>query len=235
MNSIASQLDLAKRRAAEKAVELVAGNYVVGLGSGSTAAYAIRALGRRVQEEGLKILGIPTSHQALLEAARSGVPITTLDEHPTLDIAIDGADELDHNLNLIKGGGGALTREKIVASAAKRYIIIADERKLVRRLGQKNAIPIEVIPFALPTILKSLKDLGFKVKLRVGSGKVGPVMTDNANLLLDIYCKGLEDPEQLDSQLRRLPGIVETGLFIRMADAAYLGRLKGGVRKLSHR
>jgi ribose 5-phosphate isomerase A len=235
MTSIASQLDLAKRRAAEKAVELVADNYVIGLGSGSTAAHAIRAIGRRVQEEKLQVLGVPTSHQALLEAVRSGVPITTLNEHPTLDIAIDGADELDYNLNLIKGGGGALTREKIVASAAKMYIIIADERKLVHRLGEKNAIPVEVVPFALPTLLKSLKDLGFKVKLRVGSGKVGPVVTDNGNLLLDIYCKKLEDPEQLDGQLRRLPGMVETGLFIGMTDAAYLGRLKGGVRKLSPR
>jgi ribose 5-phosphate isomerase A len=205
----------------------------VGLGSGSTAAYAIRALGKRIQEEKLRVTGVPTSYQALLEAVKSGVPITTLNEHPTIDITIDGADELDHNLNLVKGGGGALTLEKIVASAAKIYIIIADEHKLVNRLGEKNPIPIEIIPFALPTIIKSLKEINLKVKLRDGSGKVGPVVTDNGNLILDIYCEDLKDPEKFDSQLKKIPGIVETGLFIGMADVAYLGRLKGGVQKVS--
>lgn len=228
-----SKLELAKRRAAEEAVKQVTNNCVIGLGSGSTAVHAIRALGKRIHKEKLKVLGIPTSYQALLEAVKAGVQITTLNEHSTIEITIDGADELDFNLNLIKGRGGALTREKIVASASKSYIIIAEEQKLVQILGEKSAIPIEVIPFALPTVLKTLKKLGLKAKLRIGNGKVGPVITDNGNLLLDIYCKGLKDPEQLNTQLKKIPGIVETGLFIGVADTAFLGSLKGGVRKLT--
>ncbi|MCD6088103.1 ribose 5-phosphate isomerase A, partial [Candidatus Bathyarchaeota archaeon] len=147
----------AKRRVALEAVKKVRDGSVIGLGSGSTVAYAIRELGRRVREENLRILGVPSSYKTFLLAVECGVPLTTLDEHPLLDLDIDGADQIDGELNLIKGMGGALTREKIVAAASKRLIIIADETKLASSLGEGQLLPIEVLPFALPLVADRIR------------------------------------------------------------------------------
>ncbi|MCJ7614345.1 ribose 5-phosphate isomerase A, partial [Candidatus Bathyarchaeota archaeon] len=148
----------AKKRVAFEAVRHVEDGFVVGLGSGSTAAYVIQDIGRLIRQDGLQVLGVPSSSQAMLLAVRSGIPLTTLDEHPSLDLAIDGADEVDKKLNMIKGGGGALMREKIVASAAKKVVIVADETKLVEKLGTTFRVPVEVLPFALATVSVGIKE-----------------------------------------------------------------------------
>ena len=213
----------AKRRAALKAVEHVKDGSVVGLGSGSTVAYFIEELGRLVRG-GFHVLGVPTSYQALELAVRNGVPLTTLHEHPRLDLAVDGADQVDGELNLIKGLGGALAREKVVDSSADQLVIVADETKFSERLGVGVPVPVEVLPFALPTVLRKLKEMGYEATVREsGGGKVGPVVTDNGNLIVDVEAGAIEEPKRLDEQLRGIPGVVETGLFIDMADVVYLG------------
>jgi len=222
----------AKRRAAEEAVKHVEDGQVIGLGSGSTAAYAIRLLGERLRGGELRdILGIPTSLQAASEAVEAGIPLTTLEEHPIVDVSIDGADQLDARLNLIKGGGGALLREKIVASCSKLYIIVADERKLARRLGENCPIPLEVHPMAVKPIMRRLEELGARASLRMARGKVGPVVTDNGNLIIDADFGPVEDPEELDGRLRMIPGVLETGLFLGYADLAYIGT-RSGLRRI---
>ena len=217
----------AKKRVALEAVKHVQDDSIVGLGSGSTAAYAIQEIGEKIRLEGLRILGVPTSYQAMMLAVHYGVPLTTLNEHPQLDLAIDGADEIDRDLNLIKGGGGALTREKIVASAAKQFVIMADETKYVEKLGTNHAIPIEVLPFALPTVMVKLRELKGKPVLREGGGKVGPLVTDNGNFVADVDFGPVDDVKKLDLQLKLIPGVIETGLFVGMADIVYLGKPDG--------
>jgi len=220
----------AKKRVALEAVKHVKDNFIVGLGSGSTAAYVIQEIGEKIRLEGLRILGVPTSHQATMLAVRCGVPLTTLYEHPQLDVAIDGADQVDRELNLIKGGGGALTREKIVASAAKEFVIVADETKLVEKLGTNHTIPIEVLPFALPTVIVKLRELKGKPVLREGGGKVGPLVTDNGNFVVDADFGPVDDVKGLNLQLKLIPGVIETGLFVGMADVVYLGKQDGALR-----
>jgi ribose 5-phosphate isomerase A len=221
----------AKKRVALEAVKHVQDNSIVGLGSGSTAAYVIQQIGEKIRLEGLRILGVPTSHQAMMLAVHCGVPLTTLNEHPQLDLAIDGADQIDRDLNLIKGGGGALTREKIVASAAKRFVIVADDTKLVERLGTSHTVPIEVLPFALPTVMVKLRELKGKPVLREGGGKVGPLMTDNGNFVVDVDFGPVDDVKELDLRLKLISGVIEAGLFVGMADVVYLGK-PDGVEKL---
>jgi ribose 5-phosphate isomerase A len=221
----------AKKRVALEAVKHVEDGFVVGLGSGSTAAYVIQEIGRLIRHDGLRVLGVPSSSQAFLLAVRSGVPVTTLDEYPILDLAIDGADEVDKRLDMIKGGGGALTREKIVASAAKQVVIVADETKLVEKLGTTFRVPVEVLPFALATVSACIKELGGKPLLRESSGKVGAVVTDNGNYIVDADFGAIDDVEELNQRLKLVPGVIETGLFIGMADRVYLGK-KDGIIKL---
>ncbi len=221
----------AKKRVASAAVKHVQNNFIVGLGSGSTAAYIIKELGEKIRTEGLQILGVPTSHQAMMLGVRCGVPMTTLNEHPQLDLALDGADQIDRDLNLIKGRGGALTREKIVASAAKQVVIVADETKFVEKLGANHAIPIEILPFALPTVIVKLQALKGKPILREGGGKVGPVVTDNGNFIVDVDFGPVNNVKELDSQLKLVSGVIETGLFVGMADFVYLGK-PDGVEKM---
>jgi ribose 5-phosphate isomerase A len=217
----------AKRRAALEAVKHIEDDFIVGLGSGSTAAIVIKEIGRRMVQEGLQILGVPSSSQAMRVAVRSGVPLTTLDENPILDLAIDGADQIDNLLNLIKGGGGALTREKIVASAAKQFIVVADETKLVEKLGTGCRVPVEVLPFALAPALADIEELGGKPFLRESKGKVGAVVTDNGNYIVDVDFGVITDAQELNRQLKLIPGVIETGLFIGMADIVYLGKADG--------
>ena len=217
----------AKRRAALEAVKRVRDGSVIGLGSGSTVAYAIRELGRRVREENLRILGVPSSYKTFLLAVECGVPLTTLNEHPLLDLDIDGADQIDGELNLIKGMGGALTREKIVAASSKRLIIIADETKLTSSLGEGQLLPIEVLPFALPLVADRIRRMGGKPKLRERKDGSGPYVTDNGNFILDVDFGVIEDPKDLESRIKRIPGVIETGLFIEMADEALIGTRSG--------
>ena len=221
----------AKKRVALEAVKHVDDGFVVGLGSGSTTAYVIQELGRLMRQNGLRILGVPSSSQAMLLAVHSGVPLTTLDEYPVLDLAIDGADEVDKWLDMIKGGGGALTREKIAASAAKQVVIVADETKLVDKLGTSFQVPVEVLPFALATVSADIKKLGGKPLLREGKRKVGAVVTDNGNYIIDVDFGTIDNAEELNLRLKHIPGVIETGLFIGLADIVYLGK-KDGIIKL---
>ena len=217
----------AKKRVALEAVKHVQEDFIVGLGSGSTAAYVIQEIGEKIRLKRLRILGVPTSYQAMMLAVHCGVPLTTLNEHPQLDLAIDGADQIDRDLNLIKGGGGALTREKIVASAAEQFVIVADETKHMEKLGTNHTIPIEVLPFALPTVMVKLQELKGKPVLREGGGKVGPLVTDNGNFVVDVDFGPVDDVKKLDLQLKLIPGVIETGLFVGMADIVYLGKPDG--------
>ncbi|MCJ7793395.1 ribose-5-phosphate isomerase RpiA [Candidatus Bathyarchaeota archaeon] len=214
----------AKRKAALEAVKHVKDGFIVGLGSGSTAAFAIEALGERMKREKLRVMGIPTSYQAFLLAVECGIPITTLDEHPEIDVTIDGADQITPELNLIKGMGAALAREKIVAASSKLNIIIADEQKKVKVLGENNqSVPIEVLPFAISLVKRKIIAVGGKPVLREGKGKLGPVITDNGNAILDANFGEIAKPGELDAKLKMIPGVVETGFFVGLTDIVYLG------------
>jgi len=217
----------AKKRAALEAVKLVKDGYVIGLGSGSTAAYAMREIGKIIRQKRWHIFGVPTSHQAFLLAVDCGIPVTTLNEHPRLDLTIDGADQIDKDLNMIKGMGGALAREKIVASASKQNVIVSDRSKLVEKLGTNHPVPVEVLPFAVATVISRVREIGGRPILRLGGGKVGPVVTDNGNFILDVSFESIRSLSHLDAQLKLIPGVVETGFFLDVAHVAYIGGPRG--------
>jgi ribose 5-phosphate isomerase A len=210
-----------KEAAGRAAAKLVRDSDIVGLGTGSTAYFAVVALGERVKA-GLKIMGIPTSVQTADLARSVGIPLTTLDEHPEIDITIDGADEFDPKLNLIKGGGGALTREKVIATASKKMVVVADSGKVVPTLG-KFPLPVEIIAFARTVIEKKIASLGATPKLRLKPDG-SPFITDNGNQILDCSFGKIEDPAALARELSDTPGIVEHGLFIGIAKMALIGR-----------
>jgi len=213
-----------KRNAALAAVKHVKNNFVVGLGSGSTAAYAIEALGEKIRQEKIRLLAVPTSYQAFLLAVKCGITITTLEEHSTIDVTIDGADQIDPKLNLIKGMGAALAREKIVASASKQNITIADKNKKVKALGENcHPVPVEILPFAISSVKRKIEKIGGKPILREGKGKLGPVITDNGNAVIDAVFGIIENAGELEKQLKMIPGVVETGLFIGLSNIAYIG------------
>ena len=217
-------IQAAKQKAALEAVKHVKDGFIAGLGSGSTAAFAIEAIGERIKREKLRVMGIPTSYQAFLLAVECGIPITTLDEHPQIDVTIDGTDQITPELFLIKGMGAALAREKIVAAASKINIIIADEKKKVKVLGENNqSVPIEVLPFAISLAKRKIIDAGGKPVLREGKGKLGPVITDNGNAILDSYFGEIAKPAELAVKLKMIPGVVETGFFVGLTDIAYIG------------
>ena len=215
-----------KRLVGEAAVTLIEEGMVIGLGSGTTATQMIYALGRRIQE-GLRIIGaVPTSQASEDLARKLGIPITDLDTHPVLDLDIDGADEIDQQLRLIKGGGGALLREKIVASSARRFVVIADATKQVAQLGQHFPLPVEVVPFAAKPVTNRIEDLGATVQLRHSGGNV--FLTENCNIILDCsFANGIADPNELDSRIHSIVGVVETGLFLHMAERAIIGGPEG--------
>jgi ribose 5-phosphate isomerase A len=216
----------AKRLAASAAAKHVRDDMVIGVGTGSTVSCFIAFLGEMVRE-GLSILAVPTSYQSAILLAEQGVPLTTLVEHPSLDLVVDGADEVDSDLNLIKGGGGALTQEKIVASATEHLIIIVDSSKLVKRLGETRGVPLEVIPMAWKLVKIRLEKKGAKAILREGSGKAGPVITDNGNFILDAHFPEISNPEALERELKFIPGVIESGLFVGMAETVYVGSVEG--------
>ena len=210
-----------KELAGRAAAKLVKDGDIVGLGTGSTAYFAIVELGERLKA-GLKIIGIPTSSQTSDLARTVGIPLTTLDEHPEIDITIDGADEIDPKLRLIKGGGGALTREKVIASASKKMVVVADSAKMVAVLG-KFPLPVEVIAFARTVVERRIAALGGAPKLRAKKDG-GAFLTDNGNPILDCNFGRIEDPPGLAAELSGMPGIVEHGLFIGLAKVVLVGR-----------
>lgn len=213
-----------KQAVGELAAQLVKNNMVVGLGTGSTTAYAIKELGRRVAS-GLKMLGVPTSYQSAFLASENGIPLTTLDEHPVLDIAIDGADQIAKFIS-IKGGGAAHTREKIVALSAKKFVVVADESKVVNVLN--HPVPLEVLPFARKLVEKQVAKLGGKAHVRMGVKKDGPVISDNGNFIMDADFGKIYDPASLDKALSLCTGILEHGLFTKV-DVVYIGKKDGSV------
>ncbi len=221
MNKSAEKLDREKEAAARRSLSFVREGYVVGLGTGSTASHAIRLLGEMVRA-GLKIKGIPTSAISHNLAVREEIPLTSLDEHASIDITIDGADEISPELDLVKGGGGALLREKIVAAASRKVVIIADSSKQVPALG-KFPLPVEVVPFAETVLSRGIASFGASVNLRRGpDGK--PFITDEGHHLLDCLFGRIPNPAQLAMELKLMPGVVDHGLFLGMADTVLIGR-----------
>jgi len=213
--------------AAAEAVRYVEDGMVVGLGSGSTANIAIRMIGDRVKAEGLEIVGVPTSKTSDLLGRAVGIKIVDLDDHPTVDLTIDGADEVDPRLNLVKGLGGALVREKIVAAASVVEIIVADESKIVDYLGQRAPVPVEVVRFSYRTTMRRLAVLGSKPVLRMTED--APFTTDNGNYIVDCRFERIDNPASLETTLNNTPGVVDNGLFVGRASKAMIGT-KDGVR-----
>jgi len=214
-----------KKLAGEKAVEYIKDDMIVGLGTGSTVEYTLRKLGQLVRE-GLEIQGIPTSVHTQRIAKEENIPLTTLEEHPDIDVTIDGADEVDSNLNLIKGGGGALTREKIIAFNSKKVIIIVDDSKIVKCLGIDFPLPVEVTKFGWTSTKKTLESFGCNVELRKVMGDE-PFITDNGNYILDCEFERIEDPVQMEIDINLIPGVVENGLFIGLVDKVIVGGKQG--------
>ncbi len=216
-----------KEMAAERGASLAESGMVLGLGSGTTATLAVQAIGRRLREGSLRnVIGVPSSSAIAAVARESGVPLTTLDEHPVLDLDLDGADEVDPDLNLIKGLGGALLWEKVVAMASRRVVIFVDESKLVDRLGTKAPLPVEVIPFGWRTHLSFVESLAGKPELRVHpDGR--PFVTDEGNYILHCRFDGILNPTALEAHLIHRAGIVGTGLFLGLAHAVIIGRASG--------
>jgi ribose 5-phosphate isomerase A len=214
----------AKRLAGEKAARLIQDGMVVGIGTGSTVVFLIEALGRRVRDEGLRIIGVPTSFQSRLLCGQLGIPLRDMQDAAALDLAIDGADEVDPHLDLIKGGGGSQTREKIVVAMAKELVVVVDESKLVPALGTAFAIPVEVLPSGLAYVERALRELGASATLRMApGGKDGPVVTDNGQFLLDVRFPPATDLRKADARLHQIPGVIETGLFFDFARRAVVG------------
>lgn len=218
-----------KLEAAQRALSLVAPGMTVGLGSGSTATLWIRLLGEQVRDHGLKIRAIASSHDSELLGRSFGIPIITFEECERLDLTVDGADEVAPGLHLIKGGGGKLLREKIVASASEKFVIVADESKVVDTLG-KFPLPVEVIPMAAPLVRRVLLQLGFNVKLRLISDG-SPYITDEGNLLYDCSGMLIDDPEKLAATLDTTVGLVEHGLFFNLATLALIATEAGVIAR----
>ena len=208
------------------ALRFVKAGHVVGLGTGRAASAFIRALGASQ----IKVRGVPTSH-ASEELARSvGIPIVTLGAAGKIDTDFDGADEVDPRLNLIKGYGGALVREKIVASSSRRFVVLVGYEKMVKKLGARGSIPVEVVRFGVPVVVANIEALGLKPRVRVNGGK--EFITDNGNLILDCAVKMIANPGRLDRELLAIPGVVGTGLFVGMANVVLVAEASGKIRAL---
>ena len=213
-----------KKRVGYEAAKLVKDGDVVGLGTGSTTHYFIEKLGLRIKNEEITILGVPTSYQSFFLGRDSGIQITTLEEHD-VDIAVDGADEVDPKLNLIKGGGAAHTLEKIVDESAKKFVVIVDGSKIVKELG-RFPVPVEVIPQATRTVKEHLLNMGGIPQLRMAERKDGPVVTDNGNFIYDVKFT-IKNPKKLEIELNTIPGVVENGIFSQIVDEVIVGRDTG--------
>lgn len=218
-----------KQEVGKAAAARVQSGSIVGLGTGSTTAYAIEYIGERLKSGELKdIKGVPTSFQASVLAKQYGIPLTTLDEIDRIDIAIDGADEVDPQKNLIKGGGAAHTREKIVDALAEEFIVVVDSSKLVDRLGSTFLLPVEVLPMAMTPVMQAIEKLGGKPELRMGVKKAGPVITDQGNFVIDVKFDSIDNPAELEKTLNNIPGVLENGLFVGVADIVLVGEVKDG-------
>lgn len=217
-------MDALKAAAGLAAVDLVPTDTIIGLGSGSTVAYLIKELGERVRQGRLRITGVPTSYQTRLLAKECGIPLQDLMDVDRMDLAIDGADEVDPVGNLIKGAGGAHVMEKLVAASATRFIIVADETKLVQTLGERYPVPVEVIAPALSLVLRCLRELGGNPTVRCGSGKLGPVISDLGHPILDVHFGLITDVPRLSQQIDSIPGVVGHGLFVGMVDQVVVAR-----------
>lgn len=228
-----SQVDpvkLMKQKVGEAAAARVKSGSIVGLGTGSTTALAIQAIGDRLKSGDLKdIKGVPTSFQARVLAKENNIPLVSLDEIDHMDVAIDGADEVDPQKNLIKGGGAAHTQEKIVDTLAEQFIVVVDSGKLVDKLGTTFLLPVEVLPLAVTPVMRAIVKLGGQPSIRMGVKKAGPVVSDNGNLIVDVKFEGgIDNPAELEKTLNNLPGVLENGIFAGVAHLILVGEIKDG-------
>jgi ribose 5-phosphate isomerase A len=229
MSTGADAVKAMKQQVGKVAADRVQSGSIVGLGTGSTTAFAIQALGDRLKSGDLKdIKGIPTSFQASVLAKQYGIPLTTLDEVDRIHIAIDGADEVDPQKQLIKGGGAAHTREKVVDGLAELFIVVVDQSKLVEKLGSTFPVPIEVLPMAVTPVMRALEKLGGQPELRMGVKKDGPVITDQGNMVLDVTFANIADPADLEKTLNNIPGVLENGIFVDLANVVLIGEIQDG-------
>jgi len=214
-----------KKLVGTKAADMVTDGMVVGLGTGSTAKYAIMRLGERIRKEKIKFIGISTSKASSELAKKECIPLSTLEEHQVIDLTIDGADEVDPNLDLIKGLGGALLWEKVIASCTKKEVIIIDDSKLVDTLGTKSPLPVEVLQFAWKKVFRTLPKFKCKPILRMKEGK--PFITDSGNYIIDCKFVEITDPFTLEKEINNIPGVVENGLFLGLAEVILVGSSSG--------
>jgi ribose 5-phosphate isomerase A len=213
----------AKQAAGRRAAELASDGMTLGLGTGSTVAHVLERLAERIRAERLTLRGVATSLDTERRARELGIPLVTLDEIESIDLTLDGADEIDERFDMIKGGGGALLREKVVASLSAREVIVIDRSKLVERLGARFPLPVEVVPFARASVARAIAALGAAPSRRM-RGAREPVITDNGNEILDCrFPRGIADPAALELELDRIPGVVESGLFVGLAHAVVIG------------
>ena len=225
-------IEQGKKNAALKAVDdNIEKDLIIGIGSGSTVVYAVNRIGELNKKSNLNIVCLPSSFQARQLIIENDLKLGSLDQYPEVDIDFDGADEIDQNLNLIKGGGGCLVQEKILASNSKNLIIIADFRKNSTKLGEnwKKGVPIEVIPEAYFPLMKKFSKIGGKPTLRMAKAKAGPLVTDNNNFIIDVDFGIIDNPQELNNNILMLPGVVDTGLFLKMTTKAYIGQEDGNV------
>jgi ribose 5-phosphate isomerase A len=229
MTETTDPIVLMKQEVGKAAANRVQSNSIVGLGTGSTTAFALQYIGERLQKGELtNVVGVPTSFQAEVLARQYGIPLTTLDVIDHIDIAIDGADEVDPQKNLIKGGGAAHTREKIVDALADFFLVVVDSGKLVEKLGSTFLLPVEVIPMAVTPVMRALTTLGGKPELRMGIRKAGPVVTDQGNLVIDVKFEAIANPAELEKTINNLPGVLENGLFVGVTDLVLVGEIIDG-------
>jgi ribose 5-phosphate isomerase A len=227
--SAADPVKVMKQEVGKAAAALVKSGTIVGLGTGSTTAYAIEYIGERLKSGEIKdIVGVPTSFQAEVLAKKYGIPLTTLDAIDHIDIAIDGADEVDPQKNLIKGGGAAHTREKVVDYLANQFVVVVDGGKMVDKLGSTFAVPVEVIPMAITPVMNAIAKMGGKAELRMGIKKAGPVITDQGNMVVDVRFDDIPDPASLEKTLNNIPGVLENGIFVNCADIVLIGEVIDG-------
>ena len=220
-----------KQAVAKAAVDQIQNGMIIGLGSGSTAALMIEALALKIKTREIQdIVGVTTSFQGEVLATELGIPLKSLSSVSGIDLAIDGADEVDPNFQLIKGGGACHVQEKLVAALAKKFIVVVDSSKLVEKLNLEFKLPVEVLPSAWKQVQKTLEELGAVSDLRMAQKKAGPIVTDQGNLILDLtFQNGIDQPDQLESQINNIPGVLENGLFINLTDEVLVGRVENEV------
>ena len=227
-----------KQAVALAAVDQIENGMILGLGSGSTAALMIEALAVKIKSGEIKdVIGVTTSFQGEVLASELGIPLKSLSSVSRIDLAIDGADEVDPKFQLIKGGGACHVQEKLVAALAKKFIVVVDSTKLVKKLNLDFKLPVEVLPSAWKQVQKTLQDLGGEGNLRMAQKKAGPIVTDQGNLILDLsFSNGIDQPELLESQINNIPGVLENGLFVNLTDQVLVGKVENdevGVESLN--